>query len=106
MNNERSSMELQDKPKQKPDYRLEALDDELLLYHPNQTTIMYCNATASLVWQMCDGERTIGEMIELLSAAYEQPEEIIKPDVISALDEFCRHGAVQIGDKPTSGKSG
>jgi len=33
-------MDLQDKPKQKPDYRLEALDDELLLYHPNQTTIM------------------------------------------------------------------
>jgi hypothetical protein len=97
-------MDLQDKPKQKPDYRLEALDDELLLYHPNQTTIMYCNTTASLVWQMCDGERTIGEIIDLLSAAYEQSEAVIKQDVISVLDEFCRHGAVAMSNENGSTK--
>ncbi|RMF04853.1 MAG: PqqD family protein [Chloroflexi bacterium] len=99
-------MNLQDKPQQKPGYRLEALDDELLLYHPGRTAIIYCNATASLVWQLCDGNRTIGEMIDLLSAAYEQPAEVIKADVFSVLEEFCRHGAVQIGQNNATRKSG
>ncbi len=99
-------MDLQDKPQQKTGYRLEALDDELLLYHPGQTTIIYCNPTASLVWQLCDGTRTIGEMIDLLSAAYEQPAEVVKADVFAVLEEFCRHGAVQIGPNTTARKSG
>jgi hypothetical protein len=99
-------MELQDKPKQKPDYRLEKLDDELLLYHPDRTTIMYCNATASLVWQLCDGERTVGEMIDLLCAAYDQPEAAITAEVISTLEKLCRHGAVTVGSYDAARKSG
>jgi hypothetical protein len=101
-------MDLSDKPTQKPDYRLEKLDDELLLYHPDRTVIMYCNPTASLVWQLCDGQRTIGQMIDLLRAAYDQPEAVITADVLAALEQFCRHGAVQLGpeNQPARRKSG
>lgn len=99
-------MELHDKPKQQPDYRLEKLDDELLLYHPDRTTIMYCNVTASLVWQLCDGARAVREMIDLLGAAYDQPEAAITAEVISTLDKFCRHGAVTVGNHAAAKKSG
>ena len=50
------------KPRRKPDYRLEAIDNELLLYHPAETKILYCNETASLIWQLCDGQRTLQEI--------------------------------------------
>jgi hypothetical protein len=57
------------KPKQKPDYRLEVLDNELLLYHLNETKILYCNQTASLIWQLCDGQHTVADITMLISDA-------------------------------------
>jgi len=91
-------MVLSHKPRQKPDFRLEEIDGELLLYHPTQTTIMYCNSSASIIWQLSDGERTIEEIIILLSAAFEQDLETISADVESTLDLFCKHKAIDMLD--------
>ncbi len=86
-------MELSCKPRQTADFRLEQLDGELLLYHPGQTTIMYCNPTASLIWGLCDGQRSVQDIIALLSAAYEQAAAIAH-DVEATLEEFYQHGAI------------
>lgn len=99
-------MELTAKPRPKPDYRLEKIDQELLLYHPSRTTIMYCNATASLIWQLCDGQRTGQEIADLLSAAYEQPAADMAAAVADILEQFCRHGAIELDGLPPRKKSG
>ena len=98
-------MDLSCQPCQKPHYRLEKIDDELLLYHPSQTTIMYCNPSASLIWQLCDGERTIEEIISLLSAAYEQPLETITPEVTTTLQQFHQHQAIEYAGQENKRKS-
>ncbi|MEM7346610.1 MAG: PqqD family protein [Chloroflexota bacterium] len=85
-------------PHQKPDYRLEQLDDELLLYHPTRTSIMYCNETASIIWHLCDGQRTTEEIVSLLSAAYEQPPETVLADVDAVLCQFYEHQAIEYLD--------
>ena len=36
-------------PKKKQDFRLEEVDNELLLYHPVRTTALYLNDTAALI---------------------------------------------------------
>jgi len=93
-------------PQQKADYRLEQLDDELLLYHPNQTVIMYCNAIASLVWQLCDGQRTVHEISNLLSAAYDKPYTVVAPQIETALQEFYQQRAIEyVGDTLPTQKS-
>ncbi|NJN95929.1 MAG: PqqD family protein [Anaerolineales bacterium] len=99
-------MELSAKPRQKPDYRLEKLDDELLLYHPGRTAIMYCNTTASLIWQLCDGLRTGQEIANLLSTAYEQPTAEMAAAVAATLEQFCRHGAIELDSQSARQKSG
>jgi hypothetical protein len=99
-------MDLTCKPKQRPDYRLEQLDDELLLYHPSQTVIMYCNPSASLIWQLCDGERAVEEIITLLSTAYEQPSEAIAAEITSTLAQFHQHRAIEYVGQEDSRKSG
>ena len=99
-------MDLSCKPHQKPHYRLEKIDDELLLYHPSQTTIMYCNPSASLIWQLCDGERTVEEIISLLSAAYEQPLEAITTEVTTTLQQFHQHQAIEYAGPENKRKSG
>ncbi len=82
-------------PRRKPDYRLEQVENELLLYHPGQTTIIYCNPSASLVWQLCDGRRSVGEMVALLRAAYPEAGESLTADVTAILAEFRQHGAIE-----------
>jgi hypothetical protein len=82
-------------PRQAPDFRLEALDDELLLYHPGSTKIMACNQTASLVWHLCDGERSGAEIVSLLQNAYPDTADSITADVAATLQQFAEHGAIE-----------
>jgi hypothetical protein len=82
-------------PQRQPDYRLELLDGELLLYHPSQTQILYCNQTASLIWQLCDGQHTVQQIIDLLSAAFPTADATIAADVTTTLQQFQQHGAIK-----------
>jgi hypothetical protein len=85
------------RPRQKPDYRLEMIDGELLLFHPSETQILYCNPTASLIWQLCDGRRTGQEITTLLAEAFPEDAETIATDVEATLRQFLRHGAIEFG---------
>ncbi len=88
-------MNLDSRPRRKSDYRLEQLDDEMVLYHPEETKILYFNQTASLIWQLCDGERTASEMIRLLSDAYPESAAAIAGDVQTTLEQFEKWGCIE-----------
>jgi hypothetical protein len=95
-----------DKPCQRPDYRLESIDGELLLYHPGQTKILYCNQTASLVWGLCDGQLSVGEITGLLSEAFPDAADTIPADVKATLEQFHQHGAIRyVGEGNQTGSS-
>jgi hypothetical protein len=83
------------KPRRKPDYRLEMIDNELLLFHPAETKILYCNETASLIWRLCDGERTSHEITALLAKAFPEAADTIADDVEATLRQFSQHGAIE-----------
>ena len=82
-------------PARLKDFRLEQLDDELLLYHPAETKILYLNRSASLVWGLCDGDRTVAEMTELLRQAYPEAALSIQEDVASAIRQFIEFGCIE-----------
>ncbi len=84
------------KPKREPDYRLEMIDGELLLYHLNETKILYCNQTASLIWQLCDGQKTVGEIASLLQEAYPEAAEAIAADLQATLQQFLAHNSISL----------
>jgi len=89
-------MKFEHKPKQKVGYQLETIDNELLLYHPAETKVMYCNQTASLIWQLCDGQRTVQEIVEMLSEAYPEATADIANDVQETVQQFLDHGAIEL----------
>lgn len=84
------------KPCRLPDYRLEVMDNELLLFHPAHTKILHCNETASLIWQLCNGQRSIQEITSLLSAAFPEAADTMANDVEATLEQFLRHGAIEL----------
>ena len=87
-------IEASSKPQRKPDYRLEMIDGEFLLYHLDQTKILYCNQTASLVWNLCDGQMTVEAITHLLQDAYPEAAEAIASDVQATLKQFLDHNSI------------
>jgi hypothetical protein len=83
-------------PRQNPDYRLELLDGELLLYHLTETKILYCNPTASLIWQVIDGQRSLADIIHLLSESYPESAQEIAADVPETVQQFVQQGCIEI----------
>ena len=83
------------KPRQKPDFKLEKMDDDLLLFHPSQNKIFYCNETAALIWQLCNGERTLEDINTLITTAYPESAETIASEIQNTLQQFFEQGAIE-----------
>jgi coenzyme PQQ biosynthesis protein PqqD len=67
--------------KLKEGYFLERLDDEITVYHPTLTTAVYLNDTGALIWELCDGRRTISDIVEVLYQQYPESNAQIDTDV-------------------------
>lgn len=72
------------------------IDGELLLYQPGETKILYCNQTASLIWQLCDGTHTKEEITALLKEGYPEAAGTIASDVDETLSRFLDEGAIEL----------
>ena len=86
-------------PVRKDNYRLEQLDDELLLYHPSEEKIVYLNQTGSLIWGLCDGNHNTEQIISLLSQAFPDAAEAIPSDVKTTLKIFKEAGCIEVKPK-------
>lgn len=82
-------------PKQKTGYHLEELDGEMLLYHPAETKTIYLNGTGALIWNLCDGERTVAAIGGLLKENYPDAAYRIDEELVTTLDQFATHGAIE-----------
>jgi len=82
-------------PRRVPEFHLEQLDDELLLYHPGLTKAIHLNPTASLIWQLCDGVRSSNEIAVMLSEVYGADADI-GADVDATLDRLVAEGVLTL----------
>jgi len=78
-------------------YHVEELDGDLLLLHPSNQIILHTNQTAALVWRLCDGERSVAEIVALLGDAYPEASADIAADVPALLLELAEQGAIRWG---------
>lgn len=72
----------------------ELVDGEVLLYHPRQTAAVYLNPTAALVWGLCDGNRTVADIIALLEASYPDADPPVADGVAAALESLQKDGMI------------
>ncbi len=84
-------------PRANTEFSLEEIDDELLLYHPAKTKAVYLNETAALVWQLCNNERSVAEIVSLLEENYPESDSI-RSDVEQTLQQLADNGAVELND--------
>jgi len=85
-------------PKVKSNFELEEIDGELLLYSPESTRSIYMNSTASIIWRLCDGKLTVGEITDLLKEAFPEATNSIEQDVIDSIELFVSNNAIELAD--------
>jgi len=83
-------------PKAVEGLRVEVIDGETVLYDDNLKKMIYLNESASVVFQLCDGQRSVREIIEVLSSAYPDVSGSIGHDVLTVIDYLVQEGAVRL----------
>lgn len=78
------------------DFKLEELDGEMLLYSPASTRSIYLNPSASVIWQLCNGEATIGEITEALSERFPDAAADMQKDVAETIQTFLDNDAITL----------
>jgi Coenzyme PQQ synthesis protein D (PqqD) len=89
-------MQLSSRPRHAADFSLRQFEDEILLFDPGSATVIWLNQTAALLWCLCDGERSVVEMIDLLCETYPLESGRLRSDVEEAIDLLSGHGALVI----------
>lgn len=85
-----------DRPARSPDFLLEQVVGEYQLRHRGSETAVYINASAALLWELCDGSQDLGAIKALLRDAYPGAGEALDTDVDEALAMLHGHGAIQV----------
>ena len=86
-------------------FRLEQVEGETLIYQHSQKKLIYLNESAAAVWHLCDGQRTIRNIIDLLADAYPEDATTVAADVSDAINSLVREDALQISNKPARASS-
>ena len=81
-------------PKQAFGFFVEELDGENLLYRLGAHKAIHLNDSATLIWRLCDGTRTVQEISDLLKGQYPGSENAVASDVAEAIGLLVSEGAV------------
>ena len=89
-------MDLGKYPKKKQDYILEQEEGEIIVFHPSSARSFYLNESASVIWEMCDGDRRVSDIIAELSSAYPEQASELEKDVVETIQLFIDQEVIEI----------
>ncbi|NED99624.1 PqqD family protein [Phytoactinopolyspora halotolerans] len=89
-------------PMADPSVREMEIDGDITLFHAATQTALVLNGTASDVWRLIDGERTLEEIVAALDQAYDADPETVRAGVDSALTQLREHGLLASGNSSIS----
>ena len=76
-------------PVQRDGVRLEEIDDETVVYERSGRRATYLNETATVIWKLCDGERTGTDILALLKNEFPEAAAEIERDVSDAIGNMA-----------------
>ncbi|MFB6356652.1 MAG: PqqD family protein, partial [bacterium] len=65
-------------------------------YHPSEGKVFNLNGTAAFIWSVCDGDRTLDEMVEIIhEEAPDQSRSVIENDVLDFAEDLLEEGLIE-----------
>lgn len=86
---------LPERPRRRAHVITRVLEDEGILYDPATHSVHSLNPTAALVWDLCDGEHTLSDIVDLLGEIFEAEREEVAADVQETLKRLQRLGLLE-----------
>ena len=77
-----------------PQATLEQAGSQAVLYDRRSGKAHVLNASAARLWELCDGESTIDEVVARFAAGYDLPGEAVRPDVEKLVASFRELGVL------------
>ena len=75
---------------------LEEIDDEVLLYNPENMLTLHLNQSSALVWHLLDGKTRVSELIHILQQQFPESHSQIEKDVMDVLEKMQGNGVIAI----------
>ena len=70
-----------DRPQRRERVLAEQVDGETVLLDLDSGMYFGLNDVGARIWELCDGTRTVSEIVASISDEYDAPEEVIRSDV-------------------------
>lgn len=89
-----SDVTLATRPRRRDDVWLRQVREENAIYDPGTGSVHILNETALAVWHLCDGETTVGEMVDSIVELFAMHRDVVVEDVDRILKQFEVAGIV------------
>ena len=83
-------------PEQTEGYELQKTACCYFLREPVSQNLVKLNDSSALIWQVCTGEWTVGEIIDVLKESYPDAADAMDNDVMQALDMLYGEGLIHV----------
>lgn len=89
------------RPRRRPDLWLRTSGDETVLVDPGHDAVHVLNATAVALWELCDGETAVEEMITAIVNLFDADEPRVRRDVVGVLGDMVAKGMLDAHPAPS-----
>jgi Coenzyme PQQ synthesis protein D (PqqD) len=81
-------MNLQSYPQRKDQVIAQKASSDFLLFDMNDGNYYSLNEVGGRVWELCDWNHSLAQLVEILAAEYDAPAETLSNDVLELLEEL------------------
>lgn len=93
-------------PVKDPGFFLDQTSEPYKISHADGVRYIESNSAGALVWQLCDGERSTGEIVSLITEAVPQPPLEVAYDIQLCLGQLAAFDAITLDFKQDTSRDG
>jgi hypothetical protein len=79
-------------PRHHPDAAFQIIDGQAMVVVPSRAEVQILNQVGTRMWELIDGQRSVGQILGILRQEYEVDEVVLEDDVRRFLDTLERSG--------------
>jgi pyrroloquinoline quinone biosynthesis protein D len=79
-------------PRRHPDAAFQIIDGEAMVVVARRAEVQVLNPVGTRLWELIDGERSVGQILEILREEYDVDEGALQEDVHGFIDTLDRNG--------------
>jgi coenzyme PQQ biosynthesis protein PqqD len=95
-------MNLESHPQRKAQVIAQKASNDFLLFNMRDGNYYSLNEVGCKIWELCDGTRTVAQLIAALATEYDAPAEILTSDVLELLEELQNGKLILENERPGS----